>query len=666
MSLSAQRTKLPVFKHREQILFMLEQYRTLIIVGETGSGKTTQIPQYLHEAEWTAEGRVVVCLQPRRVAATSVAQRVASERGQRLGSEVGYSIRFDNCEGALTRIKYMTEGMLVREMMRDPLLAKYSVIMLDEAHERTLYLDMVVGLLYKIQKKRKDLRLIISSATLDAATFRDFFNTGKAKGASKDAAGVLSIEGRTYPVDVFYAEKPCPDYLQATVKTVLDIHNTQGEGDILAFLTGQEEVDRVCEMIREQHAGQGGKRALTQAAHKQLYILPMYGGLPANDQMKVFDAPPSGHRKVIVATNIAEASVTIEGIVYVIDCGFVKMKGYSPKTGIESLVVTPVSQASAKQRAGRAGRVRSGKAYRLYTQEAFDQLPASTIPEMQRSNLAGVILQMKALGIDNVLRFPFLSPPPAKSMVRGLELLYALGAIDDDSKLTDPLGVQIAEFPLDPMMAKMLLNSGRMECSHEIVTIAAMLQVQNVFVSPPNKRRASQRARLHFSVKEGDHLTLFNVYLAFQRQKKSSQWCAQNFLNFRSLSRAVEIRGQLVKYLRRFGVPLVSCDGDSDNILRCIVSGYFANAARLGLDGHYRTIRDGQVLDIHPSSVLYVENHPTYVVFNEVLLTSAKFMRDVTGIEAEWLSELAPHFYDFKVPIKMDKDGPRPTKKART
>ena len=417
-------------------------------------------------------------------------------------------------------------------------------------------------------------------------------------------------------------------------------------------------------MIREQQASRKG--TLMQKPHQQLYILPMYGGLPAMEQMKVFDAAPDGHRKVIVATNIAEASVTIEGVVYVIDCGFVKMKGYSPKTGIESLVVTPVSRASARQRAGRAGRIRSGKTYRLYTQEAFDKLPATTIPEMQRSNLAGIILQMKALGIDNVLRFPFLSPPPAKSMIRGLELLYALGAVDDQSKLTDPLGSQIAEFPLDPMMAKMLLNSGKMECSHEVVTIAAMLQVQNVFVTPHNKKRASQRARLHFSCVEGDHLTLLNVYLAFQRHKKSSQWCSQHFLNFKSLSRAVEIRSQLVKYLRRFGVPLVSCDGDSDAILRCIVSGYFANAARLGLDGHYRTIRDGQVLDIHPSSVLYIEQHPPYVVFNEVLNTSKKFMRDITGIDAGWLSELAPHFYNYKVPIKVDQAGKRPSKKARS
>jgi ATP-dependent RNA helicase DDX35 len=659
------------FQHREQILHMLEKYQTLIVVGETGSGKTTQIPQYLFEANWASEGRQVVCLQPRRVAATTVAQRVANERGCRLGGEVGYSIRFDNCSGPLTRIKFMTEGVLINEMMRDPLLTKYSVIMLDEAHERTLYLDIVVGLLYKIQKKRKDLRLIISSATLDADSFKKFFNTknssthqSKEEIRATAGAAVMQIEGRTYPVEIFYSAKPVADYVATAVQTILDIHNDQPAGDILAFLTGQDEVDLVCEQLRERSAHLQHEKGLME-----LLPIPLYGGLPSQDQMKAFDVAPNGMRKAIIATNIAEASVTIDGVVFVVDCGFVKAKGYSPATGIESLVVAPVSRASANQRAGRAGRMQSGKAYRLYTEEAYtNDLPATNIPEMQRSNLAGVILQMKALGIDNVLRFPFLSPPPAQSMVRGLELLHALGALDNDSKLTEPLGIQMSEFPLDPMMAKMLLSSGKFQCSHEIVTIAAMLQVQHVFVSPPNKRGAANRAKLHFSCHEGDHMTLLNVYLAFVQKAKSAQWCAQNFLNYRSLSRAHEIRSQLLQYLRRFGIPLVSCDGDEDAILRCITAGYFANAARLGLDGNYRTLRDNQLLQVHPSSVLYVEKHPSYVVFNDVLLTSAKYMRDITAVEPAWLSELAPHFYEFKAAINRpdpDVDAVHVNKKFR-
>jgi ATP-dependent RNA helicase DDX35 len=551
--------------------------------------------------------------------------------------------------------------------------------MLDEAHERTLYLDIVVGLLYKIQRKRKDLRLIISSATLDADSFKTFFNTkesssnpskkaaavaaaaaifnakagaGQHLAAPASGAAVMQIEGRTYPVEIFYSAKPVADYVAATVQTILDIHNEESSGDILAFLTGQDEVDQVCEQLRERSAQQQQQHGKKKSV--ELMPVPLYGGLPAQDQMKAFDVAPDGARKAIIATNIAEASVTIDGVVYVVDCGFVKAKGYSPATGIESLVVAPVSRASANQRAGRAGRMQSGKAYRLYTEEAYQSdLPEMNIPEMQRSNLAGVILQMKALGIDNVLRFPFLSPPPAKSMVRGLELLHALGAIDKDSKLTEPLGIQIAEFPLDPMMAKMLLSSGTFQCSHEIVTIAAMLQVQHVFISPPNKRGAANRAKLHFSCLEGDHMTLLNVYLAFVAKNKSAQWCSQHFLNYKSLSRAEEIRTQLIRYLRRFSVPLISCDGDEDAILRCITAGYFANAARLGLDGKYRTLRDDQLLEVHPSSVLYVEKHPSYVVFNDVLLTSAKYMRDIAAIDPAWLAELAPHFYEFNAPIKQ-------------
>lgn len=267
-----------------------------------------------------------MCLQPRRVAASTVAKRVAEERGCRLGDEVGYAVRFEACSSELTRIKFMTEGMLVREMMADPLLSKYSVIMLDEAHERTLFLDVVVGLLYKIQRKRPDLRLIISSATLDAESFKEFFNTNATADSRLDTAAILSIEGRTYPVDIFYSEKPVPDYVEAVTSTALDIHTEQPDGDILAFVTGQEEVSAVCERVQSRVDSIHGAG--------ELLVLPMYGGLPAAEQLRVFDAAPPRTRKLVVATNIAEASVTIEGVAYVIDCGFVKMKGCDILRGI--------------------------------------------------------------------------------------------------------------------------------------------------------------------------------------------------------------------------------------------------------------------------------------------------------------------------------------------
>ncbi|XP_068379897.1 probable ATP-dependent RNA helicase DHX35 isoform X3 [Eschrichtius robustus] len=641
LSIEQQRQKLPVFKLRNHILYLIENYQTVVIVGETGCGKSTQIPQYLAEAGWTAEGRVVGVTQPRRVAAVTVAGRVAEERGAVLGHEVGYCIRFDDCTNPLaTRIKFLTDGMLVREMMVDPLLTKYSAIMLDEAHERTLYTDIAIGLLKKIQKKRGDLRLIVASATLDAEKFWDFFNQNDTSDPARDTCMILTVEGRTFPVDIFYLQSPVPDYIKSTVETVMKIHQTEGDGDILAFLTGQEEVETVVSMLIEQ------ARALGRTGMKRhLRVLPMYAGLPSFEQMKVFERVSRTVRKVIVATNVAETSITISGIVYVIDCGFVKLRAYNPRTAIECLVVVPVSQASASQRAGRGGRSRSGKCFRLYTEEAFDQLPQSTVPEMQRSNLAPVILQLKALGIDNVLRFHFMSPPPAQSMVQALELLYALGGLDKDCRLTEPLGMRIAEFPLNPMFAKMLLESGNFGCSQEILSIAAMMQIQNVFVVPSNQKSQAIRVHRKFAVEEGDHLTMLNVYEAFIKHNKNSQWCQEHFLNYKGLIRAVTVREQLKKLLVKFQVPKKSSEGDPDPVLRCIVSGFFANAARFHSTGAYRTIRDDHELHIHPASVLYAEKPPRWVIYNEVIQTSKYYMRDVTAIESAWLLELAPHFY---------------------
>ncbi|XP_036041718.1 probable ATP-dependent RNA helicase DHX35 isoform X3 [Onychomys torridus] len=641
LSIEQQRQKLPVFKLRNHILYLVESYQTVVIVGETGCGKSTQIPQYLAEAGWTAEGRVVGVTQPRRVAAVTVAGRVADERGAVLGHEVGYCIRFDDCTDPLaTRIKFLTDGMLVREMMVDPLLTKYSVIMLDEAHERTLYTDIAIGLLKKIQKKRGDLRLIVASATLDAEKFQDFFNQNETSDPARDTCVILTVEGRTFPVDIFYLQSPVPDYIKATVDTVVKIHQTEGDGDILAFLTGQEEVETVVSMLIEQ------ARALARTGMKKhLRVLPMYAGLPSFEQMKVFERVSHSVRKVVVATNVAETSITISGIVYVIDCGFMKLRAYNPRTAIECLVVVPVSQASANQRAGRGGRNRSGKCYRLYTEDAFDQLPQSTVPEMQRSNLAPVILQLKALGIDNVLRFHFMSPPPAQSMVQALELLYALGGLDKDCRLTEPLGMRIAEFPLNPMFAKMLLESGNFGCSQEVLSIAAMMQIQNVFVFPSNQKSQATRVHRKFAVEEGDHLTMLNVYEAFIKHNKSSQWCQEHFLNYKGLVRAATVREQLKKLLVKFQVPRMSSEGDPDPVLRCIVSGFFANAARFHSSGAYRTIRDDHELHIHPASVLYAEKPPRWVIYNEVIQTSKYYMRDVTAIESAWLLELAPHFY---------------------
>ncbi|KAB1262555.1 putative ATP-dependent RNA helicase DHX35 [Camelus dromedarius] len=572
LSIEQQRQKLPVFKLRNHILYLIENYQTVVIVGETGCGKSTQIPQYLAEAGWTAEGRVVGVTQPRRVAAVTVAGRVAEERGAVLGHEVGYCIRFDDCTNPLaTRIKFLTDGMLVREMMVDPLLTKYRQSKLGTRKSLSLFVQSI------------DLFLSRVCYAPGWMKFRDFFNQNDTSDPTRDTCVILTVEGRTFPVDIFYLQSPVPDYIKSAVETVMKIHQTEGDGDILAFLTGQEEVETVVSMLIEQ------ARALGRTGMKRhLRVLPMYAGLPSFEQMKVFERVSRSVRKVIVATNVAETSITISGIVYVIDCGFVKLRAYNPRTAIECLVVVPVSQASANQRAGRGGRSRSGKCYRLYTEEAFEKLPQSTVPEMQRSNLAPVVLQLKALGIDNVLRFHFMSPPPAQSMVQALELLYALGGLDKDCRLTEPLGMRIAEFPLNPMFAKMLLESGNFGCSQEILSIAAMMQIQNVFVVPSNQKSQAIRVHRKFAVEEGDHLTMLNVYEAFIKHSKSSQWCQEHFLNHKGLVRAAAVREQLKKLLVKFQVPKKSSEGDPDPVLRCIVSGFFANAARFHSTGAYR------------------------------------------------------------------------------
>ncbi|XP_061429357.1 probable ATP-dependent RNA helicase DHX35 [Lethenteron reissneri] len=660
LSIQQQRQRLPIFMHRNHILYLVEKYRTVVIVGETGCGKSTQIPQYLAEAGWTAEGHVVAITQPRRVAATTVAARVAEERGALLGHEVGYCIRFDDCsDPQATRIKFLTDGMLVREMMADPLLKKYSVIILDEAHERTLYTDIALGLLRKIQKKREELRIIVASATLDAEKFQKFFNHNDTSDPNKDTSAILTVEGRTYPVEIFYTHSPVPDYVKTTVETIMKIHNDAADGDILAFLTGQEEVENVVSAVVEEVRAAAARTK--GSLHKHVRALPMYAGLPYVDQMKVFERVGRSCRKVVVATNVAETSVTVPGIAFVVDCGFVKLRAYDPRRAVDALLVTPASRASAQQRAGRAGRSRPGKCYRLYPESEFAKLPEATEPEMRRSDMAPVILQLKALGIDNVLRFSFLSPPPAESMVQAVELLYALGGLDEQCQLTEPLGVRMAEFPMGPMYAKMLLESGTFGCSKEIITIAAMMQIQNVFLSPPNQKIKAARQQRKFAVEEGDHMTMLNVFEAFVKHNKSSAWCQQHFLNYKGLVRAGILQEQLRKLLRRFHIPSNSSNGDADPVRRCIVSGFFANAAKLHHSGAYRTVRDDFELHIHPTSMLYAEKPPQWVVFNEVVQTSRFFMRDVTAVEPAWLTELAPHFFQQSTDFSQASKRSRPS-----
>ena len=549
------------------------------------------------------------------MAATTVATRVAEEMDCKLGEEVGYSIRFEDLTSAKTRIKFLTDGLLLREALADPLLSRYSVIMVDEAHERSLSTDILLGILKKIKKRRPDLRIIVSSATLQAEDFLKYFSDekdGQNSNFSESSEGrIISLEGRMYPVDTLFLEEPAENYVERAVKTVFDIHASEPDGDILVFMTGREEINNTIQMIAD--------RAVSSHHRAQRILsLPLYAGLTSEQQLYVFEPAPEHTRKVIVSTNIAEASVTIEGIVYVIDCGFVKLRAFNPKTGIETLTATPVSKASATQRAGRAGRTKPGKCYRLYTQTAYESLPEATVPEIQRSNLAPIILQLKALGIDNVLRFNFLTPPPAELIIRALEILYSLGAVDDYAKLTRPLGVRMAELSVEPMMAKVLLSASTIGCLSEILSIAAMTSLHGaVWFHHDGEKRATDTARRKFAAEEGDHLTLLNVYESFATKgRKDSKWCRDNYLNYKSMTRAVSVRAQLKRYLERFaidvegtlavGKKIEDMSSKGEQIRKCLTTGYFAHAARMQPDGTFKTVNGDVTLHAHPSSLMFV------------------------------------------------------------
>merc|ERR1719359_1100097 len=412
--LQKDRVSLPVYQYKASFLEAVRDYQILIVVGETGSGKTTQLPQFMHEVGYTKIGKIG-CTQPRRVAAMSVAARVAKEMGVKLGHEVGYSIRFEDMTTDRTLLEYMTDGMLLRSFLNEPDMASFSVMIIDEAHERTLHTDVLFGLVKDVARFREDLKLVISSATLDAEKFSEYF----------DNAPIFNIPGRRYPVSIHYTKAPEANYLDACVITVLQIHLTQPLGDILVFFTGQQEIEEAMELIDFKTRGLGSAMA-------ELLVLPIYATLPTDMQAKIFEPTPEGARKVVLATNIAETSITIDNIVYVIDPGFAKQNAYNPKTGMESLVVVPSSKAAADQRAGRAGRVKPGKCFRLYTKWSFEhELEDQNAPEIQRTNLGGVVLMLKSIGIDDLINFDFMDAPPPETLMKSLEQLYALAALND-------------------------------------------------------------------------------------------------------------------------------------------------------------------------------------------------------------------------------------------
>ncbi|CZT51554.1 probable ATP dependent RNA helicase [Rhynchosporium secalis] len=636
MTIKQQRESLPVYRFRSELIRAVHANQLLIVVGDTGSGKTTQLTQYLAEAGFANDG-IIGCTQPRRVAAMSVAKRVAEEVGCELGQEVGYTIRFEDCTTPATKIKYMTDGMLQREILMDPDLKRYSVIMLDEAHERTISTDVLFALLKKTIKRRLDLKVIVTSATLDADKFSAYFNE----------CPIFSIPGRTFPVEVMYSREPESDYLDAALVTVMQIHLTEPPGDILLFLTGQEEIDTSCEILFERMKALG-------PSVPELIILPVYSALPSEMQSKIFDPAPPGCRKVVIATNIAETSITIDHIYYVIDPGFVKQNAYDPKLGMDSLVITPISQAQAKQRAGRAGRTGPGKCFRLYTESAFqsEMLPTS-IPEIQRQNLSHTILMLKAMGINDLLHFDFMDPPPTNTMLTALEELYALSALDDEGLLTR-LGRKMADFPMEPSLAKVLIAAVDLGCSDEILSIVAMLSMPSVFYRPKEKQTQADQKKAKFHDPHGDHLTLLNVYNGWKQNKFANPWCFENFIQARSMRRAKDVRDQLVSIMERYKHSVVSCGRNTQKVRQALCSGFFRNSARKDPQEGYKTLIEGTPVYLHPSSALFGKQ-AEWVIYHTLIMTSKEYMHCTTSIEPKWLVEAAPSFFKVAPTDKLSK-----------
>lgn len=629
-TLKEQREYLPAFACREELMKVIRENQVVIVVGETGSGKTTQLTQFLYEDGYCQHG-LVGCTQPRRVAAMSVAKRVSEEMGGKLGSTVGYAIRFEDCTSSETKIKYMTDGVLLRESLNEGDLDRYSVVILDEAHERSLSTDVLMGLLRKVLSRRRDLKLIVTSATMNAEKFSNFYGN----------APTYTIPGRTFPVEIFHAKSPCEDYVDSAVKQVLQIHLSLPPGDILVFMTGQEDIEITCQVVQERLS------QLDEPA--PLAVLPIYSQMPADLQAKIFEATSDGRRKVIVATNIAETSLTVDGILYVVDAGYSKLKVYNPRVGMDALQITPISQANANQRTGRAGRTGSGFCYRLYTEMAYrNELFENTIPEIQRTNLANTVLLLKSLGVKNLLEFDFMDPPPQENILNSMYQLWVLGALDNVGDLT-PVGRKMSEFPMEPSMAKMLIAAVENKCSAEMLTIVSMLSVPSVFYRPKERMEEADAAREKFNVPESDHLTLLNVFNQWKSHGFRDEWAMRHFLHPKLLRKSREVRAQLEDIMKFQKMDIISGGTDFDVLRKAITAGYFHQAARVKGIGEFVNIRSGLPTHLHPTSALYGLGYtPSYVVYHELILTSKEYMTQVTAVDPYWLAELGSVFYSVK------------------
>ncbi|CDK28348.1 unnamed protein product [Kuraishia capsulata CBS 1993] len=660
-SLLQVRESLPVYKVKDELLKRILAEKVSILIGETGSGKSTQIPQFLipHNK------RSIAVTQPRRVAAINLATRVAQENGSRLGARVGYSVRFDNRANSSTRLKYLTDGMLLRELMIDPKLSNYSTIIIDEAHERTVLTDLLIGflkgLLYDKRKNDKEFRIIIMSATLDAERFSKFF----------DNAPILFVEGKMYPVNRFYLGEPSEDIVDSTIRTVMTINQSEQQGDVLCFLPGQEEIDKAVSSL-QKIAPQLPRTV------PLLMPLPLYAALPTTQQTKIFNPVKSHERKVILATNIAETSITVPGIKYVVDSGLRKVKVWRHSLGISTLLTMPISQASATQRTGRAGRESSGKCYRLYTEDDYLKLAEQTEAEIMRSDIISSVLMLKKLGVDDILNWNWLQNPGKESMVFALQQLYSLAALNDSGQITD-LGRKMAVLPLSPHLSAVLLTAYEMHSLVPVIDITACLSVDNLVLNPAYDRRdevnEKRRAACILGRKYGDLVMLkelLDIFLDISDTQEKKQWCRDLDLSYKGFKNVIRVRQQLREYMdnllrtKRDGPSIFELEGetvdeftgevkyertlDVSTLLKPFIRGFISNTAIGMPDRSYRTIGSGQLVAIHPSSLLFSQKLEA-IMYIEHVYTTRGYSRKVSSIELSWLQEAAPHLLGRRMAV---------------
>jgi ATP-dependent RNA helicase DHX8/PRP22 len=630
--------KLPILQFEEKILETVEGNPVVVIIGETGSGKSTQLSQMLHRRGYSKSG-VIAVTQPRRVAAVSVSRRVAQELDVRLGEEVGYAIRFEDRTSEKTRIKYLTDGVLLRESLSNPELDQYSVIILDEAHERSLNTDILLGLMKRLIKMRaSNLKVLITSATLDGEKVSRFFCD----------CPILNVPGKLFPVEIVYDSDTPKSYLDASFKKAIDIHVREPEGDILIFMTGQDDIDKLVSRLEERI------KNLEEGSCMDAIVLPLHGSLPPEMQVRVFSPPPPNCRRFIVATNIAETSLTVDGVVYVIDSGYLKQRQYNPSSGMYSLDVVQISRVQAKQRAGRAGRTRPGKCYRLYPSIAYNEdFLDATVPEIQRTSLAGSVLYLKSLDLPDIdiLNFDFLDSPSPESLEDALKQLYLIDAIDDNGSITS-VGRKMAELPLEPSLSRTLIEANECGCLSQALTVAAMLSAETTLLPGRTKSTEKKRKHSHSELPDGsglgDHIQLLEIYEHWDRTDYNINWCKENNLQVRGMIFVKDVRKQLSQIMQKVAKGSLDVRRNEKrkeykNLRKALSVGYASQLAeRMIHHNGYRTLGfKPQLVQVHPSSVLQTDeegHYPMYVVYHELIVTSRPFMRNICEVEMHWVN----------------------------